>query len=280
MTTERLILGPYIIFNVLRDVNLMLSSCDFFLDGELETQGGGHGFIHRCFIGATSTPAIAKPLNVCEAATYQKMQSTPMSSVIPEFFGVCDDFLVISDLTAGFMSPCVADFKVGSRHYDPGAPVDKVRRLIARQDGTTTNSVCLRIVSAQVMARGSVCRVWTRSDGLSFSVMQMETAINEFIPGALRKQFADRVAGLSRAFREMVDEFPSFRMYSASVLLVYDGDDPTELRAVFIDFAHTHMSLTEEGYDVSDRDLDDNVANGLCELQRIAGVCEFPGTDC
>lgn len=72
---------------------------------------------------------------------------------------------------------------------------------------------------------------------------------------------------------------PAFRLYAASVLVVYDGDSPTEVRTLLSYFAHTHMSLDDEGYYSSNEEYDDSAVKGLTELINTSRT-RFESRDC
>ena len=249
-------------------------------EGQSDTQGGGHGRISKCKVMPGSIPAISKPLDHREGDAYKSLQDTPLKAVIPKFYGIHDDCIIISDVTEGFRSPCLADLKVGTRHYDPSASEEKKQGLIAKQKGSTTDSVGVRLIDAKIRENGEVTKAWDRKQGLKFSEQEFAAVVREFVPPSLQCAFIRQLNQIYDAFDKTVSEHPGFRMYAASVLIAYDGDSPTELRTLLIDFAHTHMSLDEEGYDSSNEEYDDGVVKGLTELINIAETdeCDAPKT--
>jgi hypothetical protein len=238
--------------------------------GSSETQGGGHGRIRACRVQPGNIPAISKPLDRKEGICYEAFQKLRLKEVIPKFFGVLDNCVIIEDITAGFTSPCLADFKVGKRHYDPDAPSDKVSGLIAKQKGSTTDSHGLRLIDGKIRKGGKVTKEWDRKVGLKFSESQLEAMIHEFIPPSLKDQFNRKLDALYDIYNEHLEKNPGFRMYAASILIGYDGDKPTELRQVLIDFAHTHLSLKDEGYDPEKSEYDDGVMEGISSMMNFA----------
>ena len=239
-------------------------------EGQSDTQGGGHGRIAKCKVMPGSIPAISKPLDHREGEAYKSLQDTPLKPVIPKFFGIKDDCIIISDVTEGFSSPCLADLKVGTRHYDPDATEEKKKGLIEKQKGSTTDSVGVRLIDAKIRKDGAVTKAWDRKQGLKFSEEEFAAIVREFIPASLKSAFLQQLNDIYDAFDKTVSEHPGFRMYAASVLIAYDGDKPTELRTLLIDFAHTHLSLDDEGYDSGNDEYDDGVVRGLTELINIA----------
>jgi hypothetical protein len=233
-------------------------------EGKLEAQGGGHGRICQCQV---VYPAISKPLDHQEGAAYNVLLATPLASSIPKFYGIFDGSIIIEDLTAGFQSPCMADLKVGTRHYDLHATPEKVRSLVDKQRGSTTDSHGVRLIDGKVRRGGQTVAQWDRKQGLKFSIAELKHVIGEFLPGPLLQEFHQRVQVIAGRLAETTLEAPGFRMYASSILVAYDGDAPDRgLRVKLIDFAHTFGDIAAAGGDPRDRSLDDGVAKGLATL--------------
>jgi hypothetical protein len=233
-------------------------------EGKLEAQGGGHGRISQCQVVFA---AISKPLDHQEGTAYRLLQSTPLSTCIPKLYGVVEGSIIIEDLTAGFESPCMADFKVGTRHYDLQATPEKIQGLIEKQRGSTTDSHGVRLIDAKVRRGGEVARHWPRPQGLKLSIAELAQALTDFLPRALRAEFNRKIQVIAGRFAETVTKYPGFRMYASSVLAAYDGDDMGKgIRVVLIDFAHTFLNIADAGGSIDDPYLNDGVAKGLATL--------------
>lgn len=230
----------------------------------LDTQGGGHGRISQCKINPGAIPCISKPLDHAEGKAYEDLQKLPLVDCIPKFFGVFDGKIVISDLTAGFKSPCMADLKVGTRHYDPNASQEKVQGLIEKQKGSTTDSHGVRLIDGKMRHNGEVTNKWDRKQGLKFSVDQLKDVVTTFLPGSLKSKFHQQLQVIHDKFTEVVKQNPGFRMYASSVLIAYDGDNlEADPRVLLIDFAHTHIDINAAGGDRNDSAFDDGVLKGI-----------------
>ena len=245
-----------------------MSSVTF--SGRRDPQAGRFG--QTCTFG--DDPAIAKLLVKREHDVYQALQSSPMKEVIPKLYGVEEDdgkdYLIISDITAGFASPCFMDLKLGTRHFDIGSDAAKRKKEETKQKGSTTVMVGLRLIEAQMRKNGSLVKEWDRQQGLRFTEQQLEEVCHEFIPGTLKDKFITEINRCYDALEAMQSEHPGFRMYSSSVIVAYDGDEPDEIRVAFADFQHTHIDIAKEGHDINDDDLDDGVLKGLSELLNFA----------
>jgi hypothetical protein len=83
-----------------------------------------------------------------------------------------------------------------------------------------------------------------------------------------------RTANFLRAIKEIKEKlfqtkqmYPNLRLYSASVLMVYDGDqEGTQVNAKLIDFAHAYIDVQAEGGVPDDPSFDDNAMIGLESL--------------
>ncbi|KAH0795979.1 Inositol polyphosphate kinase family protein [Histomonas meleagridis] len=235
--------------------------------GHLEAQGGGHGRICKCNV---SYPAISKPLDHREGKAYEDLQSTPLVDCIPKFYGIFDNKIIISDLTAGLTSPCVMDLKVGTRHYDLHATQKKIDELITKQKGSTTDSHGVRIIDGKLRKNGEVVKGWDRKQGLKISYDEFKAAIHEFLPGDLISQFRSRLQIIYGKLAQTIAEHPGYRMYASSILVAYDGDHPEKgIRCCLIDFAHTFINIEEDGGKIDDPTLNDGVMLGLDTLIHV-----------
>ena len=241
---------------------------DVTLLGTLQTQGGGHGKIRQ---GTGKSASVAKPLIDREDRFYQQISGTPLASVIPRYLGTLSsdgkDFLVLQDLTAGMRSPCIADIKLGTRSFEVNAPREKARRQLAHIVNTTTASHAARCIDICTRKNGEVVRRWDRRDGRRMSAQEFRDALNYFLPGKRREEFISGIKTLRNKLTQTLAILPNLRLYSASVLVIYDGDDEARPMSVsIIDFAHAYIDVVAEGGDAKDKSFDDNSVRGLESL--------------
>ncbi|OHT14629.1 hypothetical protein TRFO_14922 [Tritrichomonas foetus] len=245
-------------------------------ESSMESQGGGHGRIRTCKVQPGNHAAISKPLDHNEGKAYEDLQKTPLKAFIPKFWGINKDsdgvdYLIIDDLTDNLESPCIADLKVGKRHYDINATDDKKKGLIAKQKGSTTDSLGVRLIDAKIRQGGNVVKSWDKKQGLAFTFDELQEVFDEFIPPELKKQFSEKCDAIYAAFDETLEKNPGFRMYAASLLVAYDGEKKDQLKMLLIDFAHTHINIASEGsYDPDDDEYEDGVLQGLATLMNFA----------
>ncbi|KAK8853931.1 hypothetical protein M9Y10_016478 [Tritrichomonas musculus] len=246
-------------------------------EGIMEEQGGGHGRIQRCCVEPGNISCISKPVDHFEAEAYHSLQNTPLKNYIPKFYGIhksgSQDNIIMEDLTLGFKSPCMGDFKVGTRHYDINSSETKIKTILERQKGSTTETIGVRITDVKTRKNGSVVKSWDRTHGFSFTYDQFEDAWNEFLPTAhIREEVLRQLNDIYSAFEKTLKEHPGFRIYSSSIFIAYDGDDLSDkcdVRVRFIDLAHAHLDLRREGCDIEDEKYDDGVLQGLSSLMNF-----------
>jgi hypothetical protein len=89
----------------------------------------------------------------------------------------------------------------------------------------------------------------------------------EFLPGRRMKSFEGGVRKLLDAITTTKATYPHLRLYSASVLVLYDGDQPDGAVHVFlIDFAHAYADVVAAGGLEDDESFDDSSITGLKSL--------------
>jgi hypothetical protein len=239
----------------------------------LQTQGGGHGKILR---GNSSVPFIAKPLIEREHSFYVSIAGTLFSKLTPGFLGRISfnsrDWLCLHDLTAGLTSPCIADLKLGTRSFEVSAPPEKVNRQLTHMANTTTVSHAIRCIDISMRKDGKLVARWDRRQGRSMSAAQLRKVLRAFLPGRRRSEFAARIAGIRDGLVLTHESYPNMRLYSASVLAVYDGDkSDSPIQVCIIDFAHAYVDVQREGGDPNDAAFDDNAVKGLENLLAFIG---------
>ena len=250
------------------------------VEGKLAVQGGGHGRIMKCTIKnekGETVHCVAKPIDHKEAGVYPLIKKTPFADFIPQYFGVHkindEDCIVIEDLTAGYKSPCVADLKIGTRHWDLEASKEKVDGLVEKQKGTITEKLGIRIIDVSMRRNGEIIMKHDRKQGLADSEEEFKNVIKEFLPGKLLDSVKQKTRELITAYEKTLQENPGFRVYASSILIAYDGDATHEsiddVKVKVIDLAHTYINIAANGADIKDKAYDDGIIIGLKNLAEL-----------
>lgn len=254
----------------------------------LQTQGGGHAGILQGRKGKYST--IAKPLNSeREGQFYKRIKNTPLYQCVPKFFGMKKEnlnnnnnndikqtkpkyWLLLQDLTANMTSPCIADLKIGTRTYEINVPLTKQERQKSLLKGTTTLSHAVRCIDIAVRKNNEVLQSWNRKVGRKMSWTDLQKALEIFLSSKQRvEQFKDQLKVLREKLVETYNVLPNMRLYSASILIVYDGDKENgQLFVKLIDFGHGYTDLASEGGNIHDPTCDDNALLGIDNLLLVA----------
>ena len=246
------------------------------LEGTLDGQGGGHGRIQKCLIQPGDVHGVAKPVDHREGLAYALLKKTALADFIPKFYGNHKidgtEYLVISDLSGGFKSPCVADLKVGTRHYDLQATEQKITELTNKAENSTTPTLGVRVIDVTTRKDGAVTYNCDKKQGLKNSSDDFREVMKKFLPSEhLQASFYSQLTKLIQAYEASLKKFPGLRIYASSVLVCYDGDadpDKAELRLALIDFAHMYIDISKEGVK-PDKSYDDGVVYGLKRLRSL-----------
>ncbi|KAI1982493.1 hypothetical protein LOZ53_002886 [Ophidiomyces ophidiicola] len=179
--------------------------------------------------------------------------------------------IVLENVAGGFQKPSVLDVKLGARLWDDDAPLSKRERLDEVSRYTTSSGLGFRIAGmktwigeaatpfsgerlvptekhipgdANEEVRRSMkiveeegYRRYDKYYGRAFNEYNVKTAIRSFLDSAKigttdrSKLIAQRIAARLRAMQSMLEKEES-RMYSASILIVYEGEPEALERAL------------------------------------------------
>jgi hypothetical protein len=100
----------------------------------------------------------------------------------------------------------------------------------------------------------------------------LEKVLRAFVPGKRRREFRAALRDVEAMLLQTRSGLPNLGLYSASVLMVYDGDkDAGPMDVEIIDFAHAYIDVAAEGGDPGDSAFDDNSVRGLDSLMLLTG---------
>jgi hypothetical protein len=247
-----------------------------FLDDRFDPNHRPH-HIYRCIFisdGCESIHCVAKENDHQEGEFLQSLQPTPLQPFLPFLYGIhtCDgeQYIIMNDLNGGYASPCLADFKIGTRHWDIDCNEPFRSRLIEKNGKSTSATLGLRLVSVTLFRKGDLVENTTKSQNLTLNEKGLQTKITKFIPPPLMPVVNRMLVDLKTAFVGMLDLHPNFRIYSGSILLAYDADNlDVPPRLVLIDFAHAHFDIGSAGGDSADPAFDDGVLLGIETFVRM-----------
>lgn len=258
----------------------------------LLTQIAGHGsnndgrrglLMHES--GLVLKPVQAPPKGTREVSFYQQLSTSEspvdltLTSLTARFYGTesvrhpgpshtFSDYLVLENLTEGFVKPCVMDLKVGAETYGPDASDLKKVQEDAKYTGT--KGPLGFSVTGIISHDQNGSKRLNKSFGRSLSVDNIDQVLDNFLTP--EPKFAKLLA---TCFLEKLEEFLAFfnsqteyHIYASSLLFVYDYDSAEKenytmrnpVRLKLIDFAHVFPANGE---------LDHNFLFGLNNIAEL-----------
>jgi 1D-myo-inositol-tetrakisphosphate 5-kinase/inositol-polyphosphate multikinase len=157
-----------------------------------------------------------------------------------------DLHIVLENLTLGFDRPNVLDLKLGARLWDDDAPPAKRTKLDDVAGKTTSGTLGFRIAGMRVwqganpggkrameyteIEKDSNMRVYNKLYGRQFNAESVVQGFREFLLPDSAGVTLDHVLPIAESFIKEIEEIQALlekkesRIYSASILLVYEGD--------------------------------------------------------
>ncbi|VVC97528.1 unnamed protein product [Leptidea sinapis] len=180
----------------------------------LHNQVGGHT---RLLVLNDST--VIKPLNIRELHFYQNIPED-IQNFVPRY----KDFLMMENITSSYRRPCVLDLKMGTRQHGDDASAEKRSKQIAKCAASTSATLGVYVPETGACVRRD--KYWGR--GLSESGLR--EALRDFFAAGDARDKGVRTRVVKRVLRDLdllrraVAKQTSYRFYSCSLLIVYEGD--------------------------------------------------------
>jgi 1D-myo-inositol-tetrakisphosphate 5-kinase/inositol-polyphosphate multikinase len=196
-----------------------------------------------------------------------------------------DLHIVLENITHGFKKPNVLDLKLGAQLWDEAAKPEKRARLDAVSKETTSGSLGFRIAGMRTYKGEEVPEVpedlkeyvetdkeggywvYNKMYGRKFSAENVSEGFTDYIfPGAKSEAELDRAREVLAYFLgevkdiQEVFEGKESRMYSASILLVYEGDVD--------EYANTKQKL-RSAHPEDEEEEDEETVPKLAEVKMI-----------
>ena len=183
-----------------------------------------------------------------------------------------DVAIVLENVAYGFNKPCILDVKLGSRLWGNDAPPAKRQRLDEAAAKTTSKLLGFRIAGMKVWAGNTTGDVnvdangyksYGKEYGRGFKQDTVHEGFEEFfvvesagITRKLARRIIKRFLADLRALREVLEKEES-RMYSASLLFIYEGDGATltnkfEEEKLYLEAHRSGIEVEEDDANVDD----------------------------
>lgn len=141
---------------------------------------------------------------------------------------VGSDAIVLENLSYPFVRPCTIDIKLGSRLWDDDVSPEKRKRLEEVSKHTTSGCLGFRVSAMRIWnVNEETYHSYSKEWGKSLTVSTISEGLNKFLSAVEAKELRSRVVSewinSLTQIQEVLNKV-EVRMYSSSLLFIYEGD--------------------------------------------------------